>query len=651
MKKSTATVSVSVTEQLCLSLLHKCKTLKAVKQVHAITCKTGFDTDRIVAGKLLLHCAVSISDALDYARRLVHHFPDPDVFMYNTIIRGFAESDTPRNSLVAFVEMRRRACVLDSFSFAFVLKGAANYGCLRGGVQLHCDAMRHGLNTHLFVATTLVSMYAECGCVSFARKVFEEMSEPNVVAWNAVLTACFRCGDVKRSEEMFDRMPIRNLTTWNVMLAGYIKAVELELAKEVFLEMPVKDDVSWSTMIAGFAQNGCFDEAFGFFRKLLWVGMRPNEVSLTGVLSACAQAGAFEFGKILQGFLEKAGFLWMISVNNALMDTYCKCGNVGMARLVFERMPENKSIVSWTTMIAGLAMHGNGEEAIQLFHDMEASGIRPDGITFISILYACSHAGLIEQGCKYFSKMKDVYGIEPVIEHYGCMVDLYGRAGKLQKAYDFVCQMPISPTAIIWRTLLGACSIHGNVKLGEQVKERLSELEPSDSGDHVLLSNIYAIAGKWKDVATVRRSMTDQKIKKTPGWSMIEVDKIMYTFVAGGKQDKITQEAYEKLREIISKLRIEGGYVPEVGSVLHDIEEEEKEDSVSRHSEKLALAFGMARLCEGRVIRIVKNLRVCRDCHAVMKLISRVYRLEILVRDRSRFHSFRDGSCSCRDYW
>ncbi|KAK7852426.1 pentatricopeptide repeat-containing protein, partial [Quercus suber] len=549
---------VSVTEQLCLSLLHKCKTLKIVKQIHAITCKTGLDTDRIVAGKLLLHCAVSISDALDYARRLFHHFPDPDVFMFNSIIRGFAESNTPRNSLVAFVEMRRRACVLDSFSFAFVLKGAANYGCLRG---------------------------------------------------------------------------------------------ELELAKEVFLEMPVKDDVSWSSMIAGFAQNGCFDEAFGFFRKLLWVGMRPNEVSLTGVLSACAQAGAFEFGKILQGFLEKAGFLWMISVNNALMDTYCKCGNVGMARLVFERMLENKSIVSWTTMIAGLAMHGNGEEAIQLFHDMEASGIRPDGVTFISILYACSHAGLIEQGCKYFSKMKDVYGIEPVIEHYGCMVDLYGRAGKLQKVYDFVCQMPISPTAIIWRTLLGACSIHGNVKLGEQVKERLSELEPSDSGDHVLLSNIYAIAGKWKDVATVRRSMTDQKIKKTPGWSMIEVDKIMYTFVAGGKQDKITEEAYEKLREIISKLRIEGGYVPEVGSVLHDIEEEEKEDSVSRHSEKLALAFGMARLCEGRVIRIVKNLRVCRDCHAVMKLISRVYRLEILVRDRSRFHSFRDGSCSCRDYW
>jgi pentatricopeptide repeat protein len=642
------------TEQLCLALIHKCKALKTVKQIQAFTCKTGLDTDRLVAGKLIFHCVVSISDALDYARRVFSHFPDPDVFMYNTIIRGLAESDAPQSAIVAFTEMRRGSMVIappDSFSFAFVLKGAANYGSLRAGVQLHCQAIRHGLDTHIFVGTTLVSAYAECGCVGSAKKVFEEMREPNVVAWNAVVTACVRCGDVKGAAGMFDRMPIRNATSWNVMLAGYTKAGELELAKKVFLEMPVKDDVSWSTMISGFAHNGCFYEALGFFRELRRVGMRPNEVSLTVVLSMCALAGAIEFGKVLHGFLEKSGFLWIISVNNALIHTYSTCGNVGMARLIFEGMPKSKSIVSWTTMIAGLAMHGHGEEAIQLLHDMEASGIRPDRVTFISILYACSHAGLIEEGRTYFSKMVDIYGIEPAIEHYGCMVDLYGRAGKLQEAYDFVCQMPISPTAIIWRTLLGACSIHGYVELAEQVKERLSELEPNDSGDHVLLSNIYAIAGKWKDVAAVRRSMTDQRIKKTPGWSMIEVDKMMYTFVAGEKHDKITQEAYEKLREIMLKLRVEGGYAPEVGSVLHDIEEEEKEDSVSWHSEKLAVAFGMQRLREGKIIRIVKNLRVCRDCHTVMKLISRVYRLEIVVRDRSRFHTFRDGSCSCRDYW
>ncbi|XP_021651741.2 pentatricopeptide repeat-containing protein At1g74630 isoform X2 [Hevea brasiliensis] len=550
----------------------------------------------------------------------------------------------------ATLQSQMSSCTTPSFE-ALPKRATANLRSLRAGIQLHCQALTHGLNAHLFVGTTLVSMYGECGCIRSARKVFDEMHEPNVVAWNAVITAFFRVGNVKGAREMFDLMPFRDLTSWNVMLAGHVKERELELARKMFMEMPVKDDVSWSTIIVGFAHNGYFDEAFGFFRKLQRDGTRPNEVSLTGVLSACGQAGAFEFGKILHGFIEKAGLIWIISVNNALLDAYSKCGNLSMARLVFERMPEKKSIVSWTSMMVGLAMHGHGEEAIRLFHEMERSETRPDGITFISLLYACSHAGLIEQGCEYFNKMRDVYNIKPAIEHYGCMVDLYGRAGQLQKAYEFVFQMPIPPNDIIWRTLLGACSIHGNVKLAEKVKERLSELDPNNSSDHVLLSNIYAVAGKWKDVAAVRRSMTDQRIKKTPGWSMIEVDKVMYTFMAGPKQDKIMEEAYEMLKDIILRLRVEGGYVPEIGSVLHDIDEEEKEDSVSTHSEKLAVAFGIARLCEGKTIRIVKNLRICRDCHVVMKLISQVYKLEIVVRDRSRFHSFRNGSCSCEDYW
>ena len=247
--------------------------------------------------------------------------------------------------------------------------------------------------------------------------------------------------------------------------------------------------------------------------------------------------------------------------------------------------------------------------------------------------------------------MKDMYGIEPAIEHYGCMVDLYGRAARLPKAYEFVCQMPISPNAIIWRTLLGACSIHGNIELAELVKARLAEMDPNNSGDHVLLSNVYAVAGKWKDVASIRRTMTEQSMKKTPGWSMIEIDKVIYGFVAGEKPDEVTEEAHSKLQEIMLRLRAEVGYAPQVRSVLHDIEEEEKEDSVSKHSEKLAAAFGIAKLPKGRVLRIVKNLRVCGDCHTVMKLISKVYQVEIIVRDRSRFHSFKDGFCSCRDYW
>ncbi|KAF9626162.1 hypothetical protein IFM89_031289 [Coptis chinensis] len=358
--------------------------------------------------------------------------------MYNTLIRGLSQSNAPQHSILTYIEMRRKTILQpDSFSFAFVLKAVANYKCLNDGIQLHCDLVRRGFDTHLFVGTTIVSMYAECGCIGFSRKAFDELPEPNVVAWNAIVTACFRCGDVKGAEVLFSEMPLRNLTSWNVMIAGYMKGGELESAKRVFGEMTAKDEVSWSTMIVGFAHNGSFDEAFGFFRELTSVGMRANEVSLTGVLSACAQSGAFEFGKVLHGYIEKAGLGLIVSVSNALLDTYSRCGNVDMARSVFNWMMNDKNVISWTSMIAAYAMHGLGEEAVQLFYEMELLGICPDGITFISVLYACSHAGLIEEGIILFHKMQVTYGIEPSIEHYGCMVDLYGRGWPIEQSLYF----------------------------------------------------------------------------------------------------------------------------------------------------------------------------------------------------------------------
>ncbi|KAK6128241.1 LOW QUALITY PROTEIN: hypothetical protein DH2020_038014 [Rehmannia glutinosa] len=637
-------------EQFCISLLNNCRTLRSLQQFHARATKTGLDSDPLVAGKLLLHCAVHLSDALDYARRLLRHTPNPDSFMYNALIRGFSDSDSPQNSISMFSLMLKNLdCPVDSFSLAFTVKSAANMRCLLTGVQLHCQAVTRGLDTHLFVGTTLISLYAECGCVEFAENMFDEIPDPNVVTWNALVTAFFRCGDVKGAERVFNLMPAKNLASYNLMLAGYMKLGEFELARKVFEEMPMRDEVSWSTMITGLAQDGCFNEAFEYFRKLHVVGMRPNE--LDRVLSACAHSGALKFAKILHGFIEKVGLVWITPVNNALIDTYSKCGSVDMAGLVFQRMPGKKSIVSWTSMIVGLAMQGYGEEALGLFNEMEQTGTIPDGISVIAILYACSHAGLVEQGRQVFDKMTKVYLIKPEIEHYGCMVDLYGRAGQLLKAYDFITQMPIPPNAVIWRTLLGACSFYGDLKLAEQVKKRLSELDPKNCGDHVFIVEHLCSCRKWKDVATVRRSMAELNLIKTPGWSMIEVDKVMYTFIAGAKQDDITKEAYEKLKEITSKLRVKEGYIPEVVNVLHDIEEEEKEDAIIAHSEKLAVAFGMAKLANGGVVRIVKNLRVCKDCHNVMKLISKVYNLEIMLRDRSRFHSFKNGACSCRDYW
>ncbi|WOL17140.1 hypothetical protein Cni_G25929 [Canna indica] len=604
--------------------------LRHVHQVHALASKTGLDADPLVAGKILLLAATILPDALDYARRLFFLTPSPDPFMYNTLIRGVSDSDEPpRHAVLLYSRMRQRSVPPDSFSFAFLLKVAANSKSLILGRQLHSHVVHHGLDAHLFVATTLVSMYAECGRIASARKTFDGIPQPNVVAWNAIMTAYFRVGDVGNAESVFDEMPLRNLTSWNIMLAGYTRAGELEAAKRLFISMLQKDSVSWSTMIVGFANHGLFNDAFGFFRQLLREGLRPNEVSLTGVLTACSQAGAFETGKILHGHMEKSGLNTITAVANALLDLYARCGSLEMARRVFNYEMGKKSVISWTSMIAALAMHGHGNEAIKLFDEMEKHGPKPDGVTFISLLYACSHSGMVEQGYHFFHKMEDAYGIKQSIEHYGCMVDLFGRAGLLEKAYDFIIQMPMEPNAIIWRTLLGACSIHGNVNLAELVRSKLSAVEPGNPGDYVLLSNIYAVAGKWKDVANVRRTMSNDSVRKSPGWSSIEVDKVVYMFVANDEQSSVRVEAHEKLIEIMSRLRKEG-HVPEIASVLHDIEDEEKEDAIVLHSEKLAVAFGIARLSSKSVIRIVKNLRICKDCHVVMKLISKVYEREIV---------------------
>ncbi|XP_051116708.1 pentatricopeptide repeat-containing protein At1g74630 [Andrographis paniculata] len=650
-------------EQFCTLLSKTCKSLRSLLQFHAHATKSGLDSDLLVAGNLLLHCAVNLSGAaLRHAALLLRHSPNPDPFMYNTLIRGFSQSHSPHKSISTFSQMLKNPnSPLDSFTFAFTLKSAANMRCLRTGTQLHSQALLRGLRSHLFVGTTLLSMYAECGRIEFAQKVFDEMPDRNIATWNALVTAFFRSGDVIGAERVFNSMPAKGLISHNLMIAGYAKFGEFVLAEKVFDEMPSRDDVSWGTMIVGFAQHGWFDHAFRYFRELVRAGTTPSEVSLTGVLSACAQMGALEFTKILQCYIEKVGLLWMIAANNALIDAYSKCGYTDTARLVFERMPGGKSVVSWTSIIGGLAMQGYAEEALNLFSKMEASRIYPDGTTFIAVLYACSHAGLVDRGREIFDKMSRVYGVEPRIEHYGCMVDLYGRAGQLTKAYEFVIDMPVRANDVIWRTLLGSCTFHGNVKLAEEVRGRLSELDPGNSGDHVLLSNVYACAGKWKDAASVRKAMAERNLAKTPGWSMVEVNKAMYTFVAGVKEDDVTMEAYEKLKEVMARVRVEGGYVPEVVDVLHDIEEEEKAGAIVAHSEKLAVAFAMARAAaaaapgngngNGGVVRVVKNLRVCKDCHGVMKLISKVYEIEILLRDRSRFHSFRKGICSCRDYW
>lgn len=343
------------------------------------------------------------------------------------------------------------------------------------------------------------------------------------------------------------------------------------------------------------------------------------------------------------------GFEDNVFVGTSLIDMYCKCGRVEMARKAFDCM-KGKNVKSWTAMVAGYGMHGRAREALDVFYDMIGVGVKPSYVTFVSVLAACSHAGLLEEGWHWFNKMTDQFGIEPGVEHYGCMVDLLARAGRLTEAYNLIKGMKVRPDFVVWGSLLGACRTHKNVELAEICARNLFELDPENCGYYVLLSNLYADAGRWDDMERLRISMKNRKLVKTPGFSLVELRGRVHVFLVGDREHPQHKEVYKYLDELSVKLQ-EAGYVPNMASVLHDVDEEEKEMALRVHSEKLAVAFGIMNSVPGSTIQVIKNLRVCSDCHTVIKLTSKIVNREIVVRDSKRFHHFKDGLCSCGDYW
>lgn len=503
------------------------------------------------------------------------------------MIRGYAESENPRPALELYRIMRMSSVKPDTHTFPFVLKAVAKLADVEDGEKIHSVVLRNGFESLVFVQNALLHFYACCE--------------------------------------------------------------HAECAHQVFVLMPQKDLVAWNTVINGFACNGRPNEALVLFRDMGFEGVELDGFTMVGLLSACGELGALALGRRAHVYMLKVGLCSNLIASNALLDLYAKCGSIMEAKLVFSEM-EERSVVSWTSLVVGLAVNGLGKEALELFKDLVREGLVPTQITFVGVLYACSHCGMVDEGFGYFRKMKEEYGIEPRIEHYGCMIDLLGRAGLVEKAYEYIQTMPLQPNAVIWRTLLGACTIRGHLVLGELARTQLHQLEPGHSGDDVLLSNLYASENRWSDVQKVRRAMVNQHVRKTPGFSLVELRNRVYEFVMGDRSHPQSEETYAKLAEITKLLKLEG-YVPNTANVLADIEEEEKENALSFHSEKIAVAFMLVNTAPGTPIRIMKNLRVCVDCHVALKLISKVYDREVVVRDCTRFHHFRNGTCSCGDFW
>ena len=390
-------------------------------------------------------------------------------------------------------------------------------------------------------------------------------------------------------------------------------------------------------------------EAMELFHEMQLSGIKPNEFTLTSILASCANLAALDQGRWLHSYVIRERINLNERVLSSLIDMYSKCGEIAWALKVFRGGTSKRTVFPWNAMLNGFAIYGMAEDAVNLFEKMNSQGVSPNKVTFISLLNACSHGNFLNEGKTYFKSMKGVYGILPEIEHYGCMVDLFGRAGLLNEAEEFISHMPIPPDFVVWSALLNACRIHRDIQQAERVGRIIKELNPNQVGCQVLLANIYSRSGNWDSVRKIR-NMEVFGSRKIPGWSAIELDGILHQFLVGDQTHPQTREIYLFLDELKIKLK-RAGYEPEIGEVLVDVDEEDKETALSIHSEKLAIAFGLMNTEHGRVIRVVKNLRVCVDCHQASKIISKLYDREIIVRDRVRFHYFKDGSCSCKDYW
>ncbi|XP_072956097.1 pentatricopeptide repeat-containing protein At3g16610 [Typha angustifolia] len=672
-------------------VLKACSSLVALEEgieIHNHARRLGLDTDLFVSTALIdmyMKCR-----CLDDSYKLFCEMPTRDVVAWNAMIAGFALYGIYEDTINFVLEMQREGKTPNPSTLVAMLPVVGQQKSLRQGKSIHGFSVRRCFDgKDVLLGTALLDMYAKCDHLSYACRIFDGMTVRNEVTWSAliggyvlidkmeealelfnqmmlegsstvsptsvasVLRACARLGDLVRGQEMHTFLVksgfLSDITAANSLLSMYAKAGSIDDAVKFFEEMDAKDTVSYSALISGCVQNGNAEEAFFVFRKMQLSNTEPDAATMVGVIPACSHLAALQHGKCSHGHVIVRGLTSDTSICNALIDMYAKCGRIDLARIVFDKMM-NRDVVSWNAVIAGYGIHGLGSESISVFSSMESAGVIPDDITFICLISACSHSGLVNDGKHCFHVMTRIYGIKPRMEHYICMVDLLGRGGFLNEAHDFICNMPFKPDVRVWGALLGACRVHKNIELGEEVSKMIQMLGPEGTGNFVLLSNIYSAAGKFDEAAQVRIMQRVKGFKKSPGCSWIEIKGSLHAFVGGDRSHPQSSIIYHELENLFVDIR-KLGYQADTSFALHDVEKEEKEHALLYHSEKLAIAFGVLSLRNDQTIFITKNLRVCGDCHTAIKFITLATSRSIIVRDSNRFHHFQNGICSCGDFW
>ncbi|KAJ8898652.1 hypothetical protein K2173_004686 [Erythroxylum novogranatense] len=610
-----------------LLIMESCSSMKQLKQIQAHMTPTGLITHTFPCSRVLAFCALADSGDINHASALFKQFQNPNTYMWNTMIRGYAKAKLPILGFSFFRQMVSQRVELDSRTFIFVLQTCERFLRVLEGKSVHCAIWKMGFASSLLVQNGLIHFYSVRACLGLARQVFDETSFRDVVSWtsmieaysqhncynealelfnsmlfsgvepnevtvitvlsacslkgdlkvgksmneyvrkstlnrslnlmNAILDMYVKCGCLSAAREIFDDMLTKDVFSWTSMVNGYAKSGRLETARKLFNEMPERNVVSWNAMIAGYSQYSQPKKALELFDEMVDVGLVPTENTLVCVLSACGQLGYMDLGQwIHQSYICQELSEISLILSNALIDMYAKCGFVVVAAKIFNSMLE-RNLVSWNSIIAAFAAHGYSEQAIIAFEQMINGGIKPDDITFVGLLCACSHGGLVTDGKIYFQNMKGRYNVEPKREHYACMIDLLGRGGLLKDAYELIKGMPMEPCEAAWGALLNACRMVGNIELAQLAAYKLLELNPEDSGVYVQLATTCAHGGSWADVGMVRSVMRDRRVKKIPGHSLIEVEGEFHEFFAGDKSRPESEGIYKALQELVllSKLK------------------------------------------------------------------------------------------------
>ncbi|XP_062206917.1 putative pentatricopeptide repeat-containing protein At2g01510 [Phragmites australis] len=657
-----------------------------VASLHPVVTKLGLDTNVVVCNTLLdSYCKHGFLIA---GRRVFLEMPERDSVTYNAMMMGCSREGLHREALELFAAMRCAGLEASQFTFSSMLTVATGMGDLHLGSQIHGLVARATSAHNVFVNNSLLDFYSKCDCLGDLKQLFNEMPERDNVsynvmiaayAWNrsagtvlqlfsemqtlgfdrralpyaSLLSVAGSLPDIKIGKQIHAQLVLLGLSledlVGNALIDMYSKCGMLDAAKINFANKSDKTAISWTALITGNVQNGQHEEALQLFCDMRRAGLNPDRATCSSIMKASSSLAMIGIGRQLHSYLIKSGHMSSVFSGSALLDMYAKCGCLDEALRTFDEMPE-KNPITWNAVISAYAHYGQAKNAIRMFESMLHCGLHPDSVTFLSVLAACSHNGLAEECIKYFDLMKHYYSISPWKEHYSCVIDTLGRAGCFDEVQKVLDEMPFEADPIIWSSILHSCRIHGNKDLATVVADKLFTMMPTDATPYVILSNIYAKASQWEDAARVKKIMRDKGVRKESANSWVEIKQKIYSFSSNDQTNPMIAEIKEELERLYKEMD-KRGYEPDTSCALHLVDDELKLESLKYHSERLAIAFALINTPPGTPIRVMKNLTACLDCHAAIKMISKIVNRDIIVRDSRRFHHFKDGVCSCGDYW